>query len=88
MTNSKSGDTPLKAIREAVASLNDKHGQGGQTRLAELIGKRQSNVSGWVNRDFRVPAEMVIPVEEATGVSRHRLRPDIFGALPNKAVGL
>ncbi len=30
----------------------------------------------------RVPAERVLSVETITGVSRHQLRPDIFGASP------
>jgi DNA-binding transcriptional regulator YdaS (Cro superfamily) len=30
-----------------------------------------------------LPAEFCLAVEDATGVSRHRLRPDIFG--PGKA---
>ena len=30
----------------------------------------------------RVPAERVLSVEAITGVSRHQIRPDIFGAPP------
>lgn len=54
-----------KAIRAA----------GGITELARLIGISQPSVSSWV----RVPAERVVAVESATGVSRKDLRPDLYG---------
>jgi len=49
---------------------------GGPTRLAEKVGVTRSAVSQW----RRVPAERVLDVERATGVSRHELRPDIYPA--------
>lgn len=51
---------------------------GGQLALAKKIGTTQSRVWNWLNRDSRIPAEFVIPIERATGVSRHELRPDIY----------
>lgn len=51
---------------------------GGVTRLAEAIGVTRSAISQWP----RVPAERVIDVERATGVSRHELRPDIYPIEP------
>ncbi len=52
---------------------------GSQERLAELIGTRQSLVWYWLNRSKKgVPAEFVLPIERATGVSRSDLRPDLF----------
>ncbi|WP_354250585.1 YdaS family helix-turn-helix protein [Bradyrhizobium sp. LA3.X] len=33
----------------------------------------------------QVPAERVLDVERATGVSRHRLRPDLYPAEPERA---
>lgn len=53
---------------------------GSQAKLAALIGKRQSHVSMWVKRG-RVPADMCAPIEQAVdgAVTRHDLRPDIFG---------
>lgn len=57
---------------------------GGQAalarRLAVLTGKpiRQGHVWAWLNRTHRVPAEIVLQVEQASGVSRHDLRPDIY----------
>lgn len=53
---------------------------GGQSALARAIGKRQSHIWTWLNRDRRVPAEAVIPIERATDgqVTRHQLRPDLY----------
>ena len=47
---------------------------GGVTELARRIGIAQPSVSNW----DRVPAERVAAVEQATGVPRLRLRPDLF----------
>lgn len=51
---------------------------GSQTAFGELLGKRQSVVSGWLLRETPLPAEFVLKVEAATGISRHELRPDIY----------
>lgn len=54
---------------------------GGQKPLAGAIGTSQSQVWYWLTRAKRgVPAEFVIPIEEATGraVTRHELRPDLY----------
>lgn len=50
---------------------------GGQTALANAIGKTQGHISKWLEREY-VPAEMVLSIEAATGVSRHSLRPDLY----------
>jgi TorA maturation chaperone TorD len=47
---------------------------GGVSELARRLGIAQPSVSNWA----RVPAERVASVEEATGVDRARLRPDLF----------
>jgi TorA maturation chaperone TorD len=49
---------------------------GGVSELARKLGISQPSVSGWT----RVPTERVIAVEEATGVGRAVLRPDLYGA--------
>ena len=51
---------------------------GGQTALAKALEISQARVWNWVNRDPKIPAEMVLRIEAATGVSRHKLRPDIY----------
>ncbi|WP_317629463.1 transcriptional regulator [Stenotrophomonas maltophilia] len=58
---------------------------GSQQRLAEFLGIRSASISEWKVRG-RVPAERVLAVEECTGVSRHELRPDVFG--PGAGVAL
>lgn len=47
---------------------------GGVAELARKIGIAQPSVSNW----NRVPAQRVIAVEAATGISRRELRPDLF----------
>lgn len=47
---------------------------GGIAQLARKIGISQPSVSNWT----RVPAQRVIAVETATGVSRNDLRPDLY----------
>src|SRR5436305_482619 len=49
---------------------------GGVGALARKIGISQPSVSNWSH----VPAERVVPVEEATGISRQILRPDLYAA--------
>ncbi|MDQ2762679.1 MAG: helix-turn-helix domain-containing protein [Pseudomonadota bacterium] len=51
---------------------------GGQAALARAVGVSQPSVWHWIHKSRRVPAEFVIPVETATGVSRHALRPDLY----------
>lgn len=57
-----------QGLNEAILSV------GGVTELARRIGIAQPSVSTW----DRVPAERVLSVEVATGVSRMRLRPDLY----------
>lgn len=61
--------TPLaEAVRKA----------GGQSPFARLIERNQSTVYDWLRLNKRLPAELCAAVEKATGVTRKRLRPDIF----------
>jgi TorA maturation chaperone TorD len=48
---------------------------GGVGALAQKIGISQPSVSNWT----RAPAERVVAIETATGVSRVVLRPDLYG---------
>jgi TorA maturation chaperone TorD len=54
---------------------------GGVGALARKIGIAQPSVSNW----SRVPAERVLSVEAATGVSRAILRPDLYAEHPGTA---
>ncbi|HDS1579965.1 TPA: helix-turn-helix domain-containing protein [Stenotrophomonas maltophilia] len=65
----------MSALDRAVQSA------GSQQALAQLLGIKPPSVSGWYDRR-RVPAERCIAIERATGVSRHQLRPDVFGPDP------
>ena len=53
---------------------------GGQTALGKILGKRQSHVFSWKKRGYP-PADMAVKIEAAVGgkVTRHQLRPDVFG---------
>src|SRR5213593_50465 len=54
---------------------------GGVGALARKIGISQPSISNW----SRIPAERVLSIEAAIGVSRAILRPDLFGAAPDTA---
>ncbi len=64
--------TALAAFDEAIAI------SGSQSAFERETGARQQNVSNWIKRGKPLPAEFVLAAEKATGVSRHRLRPDIY----------
>lgn len=68
----------LSAIKAAVAKLD------GQASLASAIGVHKVVVNQWVRGMRPIPARWCIPIETATGgeVTRHDLRPDVFGAPP------
>jgi DNA-binding transcriptional regulator YdaS (Cro superfamily) len=51
---------------------------GGVTELAAMLRLSPQSVSEWA----LVPPERCLKVEELTGVSRHELRPDIYGRAP------
>jgi hypothetical protein len=51
---------------------------GGVLRLSRALGIKQPSVSKWK----RIPAGHVLTIEGLTGISRHDLRPDIFGPAP------
>jgi DNA-binding transcriptional regulator YdaS (Cro superfamily) len=67
MTNKDSG----LALAEAI----DRAG-GSQAALGKLIGVTQQTISNWLKS--KTAAEYVLAIERATGVPRHRLRPDIY----------
>jgi DNA-binding transcriptional regulator YdaS (Cro superfamily) len=60
------------ALNEAIEKA------GGQTKLARRLGKYPQLIQSWEKHGL--PAKWAIPVEEATGVPRHKLRPDIYPA--------
>lgn len=65
-------DTAKQALAKAIVAA------GGQKALGAALGVGQSLIWYWLNRTGRTPAERVLDVERATGVSRHDLRPDLY----------
>lgn len=65
---------------------------GSQQAMADDLGVTQPTVWRWLNQSKQLPAEYVLRVEAATGVSRHHLRPDIYPvevhALPPRFMGV
>nr|DAQ66320.1 MAG TPA: Putative antitoxin of bacterial toxin-antitoxin system, YdaS/YdaT [Caudoviricetes sp.] len=63
----------MKALDKAICIV------GGATRLAEKLNVSPMTVSHWRHRDNGfVPANRVIPIFNATGVTPHELRPDLY----------
>jgi DNA-binding transcriptional regulator YdaS (Cro superfamily) len=60
------------ALREAVDLA------GSQSAIARLLHVTQGAVSKWLRSGRALPADYVLKVEAETGVSKHRLRPDIY----------
>lgn len=50
---------------------------GGAQALAEKFSIKRQAIEKWI-KHARVPAERVLALEAATGVSRHELRPDLY----------
>jgi DNA-binding transcriptional regulator YdaS (Cro superfamily) len=65
-------DTPLRRWRKA-SKLTPQ-------QAADHIGVTVPMWSRWENQARDVPAVRVLDIEAKTGVSRHELRPDVFGA--------
>lgn len=64
--------TPFEALLLAVERV------GGQSATARICGKAQPTVWKWLQSSKKLPAEHVLDMEAASGVSRHLLRPDIY----------
>jgi len=70
----------MDAINQAIASI-----EGGQAALARVLNITPQQVNQWAKGGRPVPARYVLAIEQATGVSRHLLCPDIFGSAPSAA---
>lgn len=64
----------MNRVEQIIEAL----GPGGATRLAKACGLRPQNITRW-QRTGLVPAHHCLAVEQFTGISRHELRPDVFG---------
>lgn len=58
---------------------------GSQSALARALKVKPQSVQEWVTRGYP-PAERVLSIEEATGISRHDLRPDLYPRESKKLV--
>lgn len=67
-------DRRHKALLAAIQIL------GGVSATARAVERSQPTVSGWVKNERPCPAEAVLALERASGVSRHKLRPDLYPA--------
>lgn len=68
----------MNAIDRAIEAA------GSASELARQLGVVPMTVTQWRKRG-QVPAERCLAIEAATGVSRHDLRPDVFGPAEGKA---
>lgn len=66
----------MDALNKAIEAA------GGVGKLASSIKVAQNVVSNWRLRG-QVPSDRCIAIEQATGVTRYELRPDVFGTKPD-----
>lgn len=69
-------------LASAVERVISKYGTLGAT--GDAFGLTAQAVMKWKSKG-RIPLERVPDVERLTGISRHELRPDFFGRLPEAA---
>ena len=60
-------------LREAISRA------GGVSALAKALRVTKGAVSQWQRPGRLAPAQHCVAIERLTGISRHKLRPDIFG---------
>lgn len=68
----------LSSDPRALACERAKAKAGGAKFLAAKMGLKRQLVHAWKI----IPARHALRVEKETGVSRHALRPDVFGPAP------
>lgn len=61
---------------ERIRQLADK--SGGLKSFARQLGIRHQSLYSW----RAIPPGRVLDIERITGISRHELRPDIYGPRP------
>lgn len=68
--------TPLKVWRSGTKRSAD--------AVAKEAGVTVAMWSRWETGGRKIPAERVLDIERITGISRHELRPDVFGEKPGE----
>lgn len=72
MTKAKKGLANLVALQEAINRA------GSMSALGRLLGITPQAVKAWRDGNASLEATRCVEIEKATGVSRKKLRPDIF----------
>jgi DNA-binding transcriptional regulator YdaS (Cro superfamily) len=73
-------DTMTDYLRDAISLA------GGVSALAKALNVTKGAVSQWQEPGRKAPAKHCVAIERLTGISRHKLRPDIFGREERKEV--
>lgn len=61
-----------------LAFVKARDAAGGVQALARIADRTSSNIYALFQHKRPCPAGLVLPIEAATGVSRHELRPDLY----------
>lgn len=64
--------TPFEAFELAVSRA------GSESEFARIVGCTPGNINQLLKKRSQLSHRFVLKAEEATGVSRHDLRPDIY----------
>lgn len=67
---------PVQAFAAAVEKAD------GQSRFARAVGCTPGNINQLLRKGSLLPGKYVLKAEEFTGISRHLLRPDLYGPEP------
>lgn len=67
-----------KTLTPAAVLANAVEAAGGQTAFAAICGCTQGNIWQLLKKESPLPAQYVLKVESALGISRHDLRPDLY----------
>jgi len=76
------GEKPGPAGSRRDINVDDALAEFGKRKLAEAIDVPVEEIEAWPT----IPPHLVLKIEAATGLSRHILRPDIFGEEPEREV--
>ena len=66
----------IKITAAELEALNEAIHVHGIVMLAEKLKVKVNSIQNWRTRG--VPPEKIVPIEEATGVSRKRLKPALY----------
>lgn len=69
---------PVQAFAAAVKKA------GGQSSFARGVGCTPGNINQLLRKKSLLPGKYVLKAEELTNISRHVLRPDLYGPEPSE----